>query len=250
MVNFVAATGNRQIGLLSGSDGWFYPLPALMQKHYKNAPIRFDYINDFPWPTYNVVHVPRVERSAKNILVIIKAWDWNYRHPAPKTLLEKNGSQFWLARDFGPFAVFTRKQQPLENNVFFEQGWYGIEHVDWGWAVWTSGTGTLTLVRPADGDVLLEGEMLSATVPNQVSFRINGAVVASTKIDWQYNRHFGPVRLPLKAGDNRIEVVSQQPATHLPKDPRDLAVLLANLVITDEHDHKPIKLKPVSDGQP
>lgn len=248
---YIASTGSRQVGILSGADSWFYPLPVLLNQSMKGPTPRFDYLNDFPWPSPSIkVRAPRQERSAKKVVVVLKAWDWGFYKPAPKILVENNGERYWFARDFGPCAVFTRKQQSLADKIFLDKGWLGIEHISSGWASWTAGNATFTLVRDQNGPVLLEGEMNSVPVPNKVTFLVDGVAVADVHVDWKYNRHFGPIRLPLKAGDNTIEIISQQPAEHIGKDPRSLAVLLSNLTLHDEHDSQPVPLQPVSTGGP
>ena len=81
---------------------------------------------------------------------------------------------------------------------------------------------------------VLSGQILSAQRPNDVDVVLNGAKVASLRVDWDKweFRDFQPVDLPLKAGENTVEFVSHNPAIKIGTDSRALAVAVKNLGLT------------------
>jgi 4-amino-4-deoxy-L-arabinose transferase-like glycosyltransferase len=242
---FVARQGVHEVGLLAGGDTWVYAFRAALQERVGRR-VRIDYLNGFAWPPdAGKVRIPAAERPPGPVVVVLPNWTWATPGPAPRVLTNETGSRYYVTRDLGDAVVFTRKPRSFDGKVFFGAAWFGLEYPEWGWANWMPRTATLSLTRSTAGDVLLDGQMISSTVPNTVTFRVNGADVASLDVDWHHNRAFGPIRLPLRAGDNTIELHSQARPVTTGADTRPRAVLLGNLTLTSPATGRTTQLDPV-----
>jgi 4-amino-4-deoxy-L-arabinose transferase-like glycosyltransferase len=116
----------------------------------------------------------------------------------------------------------------------FTSGWYEIERSGQDWLCWTDGRGRLSIVVSNDLMATLTGQILAALRPSDVDILINGAKLASARVDWTNweFRSFPPVVLPLKAGENTLEFASHQPPVRISTDNRALAVAIRNLNLT------------------
>jgi hypothetical protein len=121
---------------------------------------------------------------------------------------------------------------PLQ--MLMTSGWYPTEHSGQDWLCWTESRGRLSVSVSNDTAAILSGQILSAQRPNDVDILVNGAKVASVRIDWTKweFRNFPMVELSLKAGGNAVEFVSHNPAITIATDPRALAIAVKNLRLT------------------
>ncbi|HVM59994.1 MAG TPA: hypothetical protein VMV72_03930 [Verrucomicrobiae bacterium] len=114
------------------------------------------------------------------------------------------------------------------------EGWHLVERNGSDWSCWTYGRGRLSIAVSNDTLATLSGQILSAQRPNDADILVNNVKLASVSVDWTNweFRSFPPVKLPLKAGENTLEFVSQKPPIRIGTDGRDLAVAVKNLVLT------------------
>jgi hypothetical protein len=131
----------------------------------------------------------------------------------------------------------TRPQQEAASHSFlpctvmFAAGWYGVERNGSDWSRWTDGRGQLYVYSQQPLEVLLQGKLFSAQRPNRIDILVNGEAMATRPMIEDRFHTFTPVPLSLKAGENQITWVSQNPGIRLPHDTRTLAVAVANLRI-------------------
>ncbi|HUI08008.1 MAG TPA: hypothetical protein VL486_13500 [Verrucomicrobiae bacterium] len=117
----------------------------------------------------------------------------------------------------------------------FASGWHPVERSGRDWLCWTDGRGRLIVQTDRETTGSLSGEILSARRPNNVDVIVNGEKIKTLAVDWPEwaFRSFGPLRLPLKSGQNSIEFVSEKPPLVQPSDPRPLAVAIKNLRLVE-----------------
>jgi hypothetical protein len=113
----------------------------------------------------------------------------------------------------------------------FANGWYQVEHTGPDWLCWNDGRSVIVVHTDQDGFVLLTGQVISIQRPNVVDVLVNGVPLTTINLDWtQWEfRSFPPIRIPLRAGDNRVEFISHERAVTIPPDKRLRAIALQNL---------------------
>ena len=111
----------------------------------------------------------------------------------------------------------------------FDGGWHAWERNGSDWWRWTDGHGEIRVVNSEDGEMLMHGEIYSIRRPNTVDVLVNGEKQATWQISWDLFKAFEPVVLRLRQGENRIIIVSHNPAMTIPTDGRPLALAVSNL---------------------
>lgn len=79
---------------------------------------------------------------------------------------------------------------------------------------------------------MLGGQAFSVAQPNELQVVANGQPVAARPAARDGFQAFEPVPVPLKAGENVVELVSESGPTVLPNDNRELAIAVKDLSLT------------------
>lgn len=131
-------------------------------------------------------------------------------------------------------AALSRKlghQKEVIPTLVFSSGWHPVEQDGQDRWRWSDQTGRLLLSSPANVEITMQGELLSAQCPNQISLLANGEKLAEWQIAGERfsSTAFGPVTVRLGTGINTIDFVSHNGAIQVPPDVRWLAFALKNL---------------------
>jgi len=118
---------------------------------------------------------------------------------------------------------------PLDGYCVYGSGWHEVERDGTGWWRWSGGNGCFEVFSDSEAEISLEAEIYSIQPPDKIKIMVNGVERFVIRVDWELFKPFGPVTLPLAAGNNVIEFVSEHKAITLPKDTRLLAFALKNL---------------------
>jgi hypothetical protein len=113
----------------------------------------------------------------------------------------------------------------------FANGWYQVEHTGPDWLCWNDGRSAIVVNADQDSFALLTGQMISIQRPNTVDVLVNGVPLTTINLDWTEweFRSFAPIRIALRAGDNRVEFISHERAVTIPPDKRLRAIAVQNL---------------------
>jgi hypothetical protein len=111
-------------------------------------------------------------------------------------------------------------------------GWHAREQAGGSWWQWSAGQGIIEVKTRQDLVATLNGEMRSIQIPNVVDIFLNGKKITSRNLSTEQASAFEPISLSFKAGNNRIEIVSHNPAITLPTDSRLLSVSGKDLTLT------------------
>jgi hypothetical protein len=130
--------------------------------------------------------------------------------------------------------VFYDRNLPRPCKATFEHGWYAREVSVDSWWTWSSGSGTIVVHTDRAGDWLLEAQVASAAVPNEVRYVLNGRDVRRQVVDWSGFRALPPAEIRLDAGRNTLQVLSSAPPRLLGTDTRRLAIAVRNLTLTQQ----------------
>jgi len=127
--------------------------------------------------------------------------------------------------------VATQRDRSTFCSVTFITGWHGLEQSDQGWLRWTHGEGQVRVFVVKDTNAVLRGEINSIQRPNKVDIVLNGDNIATWDITWNEwaFRPFDTVLMRLKAGENLLEFISDNPPIQLPTDSRPLTIAVKNL---------------------
>jgi hypothetical protein len=149
----------------------------------------------------------------------------------------------WRKWEGGWFDLTNLKSQlPLapQNSptcrVKLVSGWYPREEMNQNWWVWSGGQGKVEIRVEKDTNVVMRGALRSADKQNVMDIIVNGKKETSVNIIGKEINSFNSLILKFKAGTNTVEFLSQNPATNLPNDPRQLAMVLSNLSFTENND--------------
>jgi len=111
-------------------------------------------------------------------------------------------------------------------------GWHAHEQAGETWWRWTPGDGEIRILVGGEATAMTTGKITSLPRPNRVSVVVNGEtqqVIELTNDEW---KPMDGLSLDLRAGENIVRFVSEQPAGQAPPDQRDLAVAIMNLNLT------------------
>ena len=143
----------------------------------------------------------------------------------------------WLGIGIGNLVVTVgenRQARALQEQngcagcrIRFTSGWYDREDSGDDWWYWAASRGELTLWVPEATTVSMRSDFLSMRMPNTVDIILNGKKYT----EWAVEPPF-VLSLPLEAGENRVELVSHQPAVKPDNDSRWLGIGIGNLVVT------------------
>jgi hypothetical protein len=110
-------------------------------------------------------------------------------------------------------------------------GWYRTETNDPFWWRWSDGRDAQIRVITAEAGLLtLDGQIETAQTPNQVRVLVNGQPQETLDVTWTGLRPFGPLALPLQAGVNTVQLVSQNQPVEIER--RALGIGVANVTAT------------------
>jgi len=83
--------------------------------------------------------------------------------------------------------------------------------------------------------IRIEGQLASLQRPNEARLFVNGTLVWEETIDGEFGFRDFSIGIALRAGENRLDLVSKWPgAAASPNDPRELALAVRNLRFSDE----------------
>jgi hypothetical protein len=110
-------------------------------------------------------------------------------------------------------------------------GWHRTETNDPFWWRWSDGRDAQFRVVVAEaGTLSLNGQIETARTPNRVAVLVNGQPLQTLDVTWEGLRTFGPLAVPLQAGANTIQLVSQNQPVEI--DRRPLGIGVANMTAT------------------
>lgn len=118
-------------------------------------------------------------------------------------------------------------------------GWYEREYLEPDRWRWTEREGVIIVTVPRNGNIVLEGDLVTARVPNTIEIEVNGMKVRTVQIEGEPYQMITGMELPVVAGNNQIVIRSQGIASVPEGDTRPLAVSVWNLEIRWSEDSAP-----------
>jgi hypothetical protein len=141
-------------------------------------------------------------------------------------------SQGWF--NLHPLAgELEREHDEPRNGCTFglTSGWHQTESNEPFWWRWSDGLDAQMRVVVAEaGTLTLSGQIETAQLPNQVRIVVNGKQQAVLPVTWKGLQEFPALALPLQAGVNTIELVSQNAPIEIERRP--LGIGVANVTAT------------------
>ncbi len=221
--DFVVKTGCKRVGLDSSMDPFEYPMLALLGAPFGGITVRTAGVNNEsarlnrgrPEPGFCAV-------VCAGCAGAMDKWQ-QYAHTGGRV------------STFGDVAVFAatgkREAKPEPCSVVFSDGWHSREGDSRNWWRWSDGQGTMRVFWEGSGQARLNGELMSAVIPNRVLVSVNGTPTGEVKVDGIT----APVSLDvsLRKGENRVVFRGMNPPVRPPQDPRLLAIAVKNLVLSN-----------------
>lgn len=114
-------------------------------------------------------------------------------------------------------------------------GWYAVERRDADWWRWSQGRGAINIPATHDMSVTVQGRLYSSRRPNRVNVVVNGITQRTLESSADSLQPFTLAGLPLSAGRNIVEFVSEQSPVTAPTDSRLLAIAVGDLNLTGDN---------------
>ncbi len=125
---------------------------------------------------------------------------------------------------------------PTPDAIAFKSGWHREEINGLDWVRWSTGRGEMCVVTDTETNVTLWGELYSLQSPNVIQLIVNGQRMTNLDVTWDGFAPLPPVKFHLAPGENRLEIVSRNPALTTAADSRPLAVAVRNLFVEAKLD--------------
>ena len=131
----------------------------------------------------------------------------------------------------GPPAL-SRDSAGRSVTVDYSPSWYGLERDPTNYWTWSSGDGTILIRNPHPESLQVRLRFsLSTDTTRTMIVRINGAEVLRNSLAGQDSVSASLRNVVLRPGENRIEFLTDTPATKVGADPRQLAFCLLNFQV-------------------
>ena len=128
--------------------------------------------------------------------------------------------------------IRTEHDLPRDGCTFgLSTGWHQTETNDPFWWRWSDGRDAQIRVVAANAEQLtLTGQIETARTPNRVDVVVNGVQQTTLDVSWEGLRPFDPLVLSLQAGENTIQLMSQNAPVEIERRP--LGIGVANVTAT------------------
>jgi hypothetical protein len=242
VIALIKGQGCQHVGLDASLNSVEYPLLALLDVDRGASSVTHVDVQNAS------AHYGRVEASIRPCAVIcldcataLEKWRAYTTGVGPGVVVDN--IVVFRARGTS-LAVNDEPWQPPPCTFMFAAGWHALEQDGRAWWRWSEGRGEVHVVTPADGEVVLIGQLSAVQPPNAVDLLVNGAKVVTWEIIGDGAYPFKAVRLHLKAGQHRLVFASHTAAIRLPTDPRLLAFAVRNLLMVSADGAALCELQP------